>query len=177
MKHFIITGKKHAGKTTYTAKLIELLKNKDYMLYGFLNIGTFKDNVRDKFFIKSVHDNKEILFAERSDKSNGLTFCSYNFYEDGFNAAEEEYNKGLKNKSDFIVIDEVGKWELEQKGFFYLFNKMPVYSSIIIVCRDDFKDDINKLIFNSLAEIIYIDEDVYKISEKIMKTYKETVSL
>lgn len=177
MKHFIITGGKHTGKTTYVMKLINLLKNKGFLMYGFVNTGTFKDNVRDKFFIKSVHNNKEILFAERSDNSNGLSFCSYNFYEDGFLFGEKEYYEGIDYKSDFIVVDEIGKWELERKGFFYLFNRMPVYSSIILVCRDDVKNNINQLIFNNMAEIISIDEDIFKVSEKIINTYKNRAAL
>lgn len=177
MKHFIITGKKHAGKTTYTKELVNLLKNKGFKLYGFINIGTFKDNERDKFFIKSIHNHEERLFAERSNINNKLSFCSYNFYEDGFSFGENQYNNGIINKSDFIVVDEVGKWELERKGFFYLFNKMPVFSSIILVCRDDFKDDINQLIFNNMAEIISIDEDKYKVAEKIINTYNSLVRL
>ena len=54
---------------------------------------------------------------------------------------------------------------------------MPVFSSIILVCRDDFKDDINQLVFNNMAEIISIDEDKYQVAEKIINTYNSLVRL
>lgn len=177
MKHFIITGKKHSGKTTYTAEVVKILKNSRYSVCGFINTGTFKEGVRDKFFIKSVFSDNEILFAERKTYVEGLNFGGYQFYENGFNFAEKEYTQGINYKSDFIVIDEVGKWELEKKGFFYLFEKMPLFSSMILVCRDEFIEEINSLVFNNMAEIISIDENINKTAEKIMNTYKNTNAL
>ena len=154
MKHFIITGAKHAGKTTYALKLKDILAFNCVSAGGFLCEGTFKEGQRDSFFIKSLLTYEKVLIA-------------YN-----------EYEKSLLNKRKIIFIDEIGKWELEGGGFAALFNKMPVQAVLAAVCRYDFVKDINSLFFNNNAEVINIDDDILLNAEKIKNhIYNEEICL
>lgn len=171
MKHFIITGEKHAGKTTYAENLKDILAFSNISAGGFICEGTFKKGQRDSFFIKSLLTYKKVLFADKN-KSVGFenySFGSYTFYKNGFDFAYSEYEKSILNKRNIIFIDEIGKWELNGGGFAGLFNKMPVNAVIAAVCRYDFIKDINRYFFNNYAEVININDDILLSAERIKK--------
>lgn len=169
MKHFIITGARHAGKTTYASSLKDILAYNGINAGGFLCEGTFKEGKRDSFFIKSLLTYEKELIADKNvnNDSEDYSFGSFTFYKKGFDFAYNEYEKSILNKRDIIFIDEIGKMELEGGGFAGLFNKMPVNSVLAAVCRYDFAKDINSLFFNNNAEIINIDDDILLNAEKI----------
>lgn len=169
MKHFIITGARHAGKTTYVAKLKDLLTFNGINAGGFLCEGTFKNGQRDSFFIKSLLTDKKELIADKNESTDNecYSFGCFTFYKKGFDFASYEYEKSILEKKHIIFIDEIGKWELEGGGFAGLFQKMPVNSIIAAVCRYDFVKDINRKFFNDYAEIINIDDDILLSADKI----------
>ena len=169
MKHFIITGARHAGKTTYALKLKDILAFNGINTGGFICEGTFRNGQRDSFFIKSLLTYEKELIADKnkSDDSKNYFFGSYTFYKKGFDFAYNEYEKSILNKKDIIFIDEIGKMELEGGGFAGLFNKMPVKAVLAAVCRYDFIKDINNIFFNNYAEVINIDDDILFSAEKI----------
>lgn len=169
MKHFIITGARHAGKTTYASSLKDIFAFDGISSGGFLCEGTFKEGKRNCFFIKSLLTYEKELIADKnkSDDSKNYFFGSFTFYKKGFDFAYNEYEKSILNKKDIIFIDEIGKMELEGGGFAGLFNKMPVKAVLAAVCRYDFIKDINNIFFNNYAEVINIDDDILFSAEKI----------
>lgn len=173
MKHFIITGARHAGKTTYALKLKDILAFNGINTGGFICEGTFQNGQRDSFFIKSLLTYEKELIADKnkSSDSKNYFFGSFTFYKKGFDFAYHEYEKSILHKKDIIFIDEIGKMELEGGGFAGLFNKMPVKSILAAVCRYDFVKDINNIFFNNYAEVINIDDDILLSAEKIKKSY------
>lgn len=169
MKHFIITGARHAGKTTYASSLKDILAFDGISSGGFLCEGTFKEGKRDCFFIKSLLTYEKELIADKNEcaGNENYSFGSFTFYKKGFDFAYREYEKSILNKKDIIFIDEIGKLELEGGGFAGLFNKMPVKAVLAAVCRYDFIKDINNIFFNNYAEVLNIDDDILLNAEKI----------
>lgn len=169
MKHFIITGARHAGKTTYAAKLNEILSDTGISSGGFLCEGTFKDGERNSFFIKSLLTNEKELLADKNESINSenYSFGCFTFHQKGFDFAYKEYENSILNKKDVIFIDEIGRLELKGGGFAKLFYKMPVNSMLIAVCRYDFISEVNSVFFNNQAEIIYINDDILLSAEKV----------
>lgn len=169
MKHFIITGACHAGKTTYAAKLNEILSQTGISSGGFLCEGTFQNGERNSFFIKSLLTYEKELLADKNESINSETysFGCFTFYKKGFDFAYKEYKNSILNKKDIIFIDEIGRLELEGGGFEKLFHQMPVNSMLIAVCRYDFIKDINSMFFNNHAEIININDDIYLSARKV----------
>lgn len=169
MKHFIITGARHAGKTTYASSLKDILAFDGISSGGFICEGTFRNGQRDSFFIKSLLTYEKELIADKNEcaGNENYSFGSFTFYKKGFDFAYREYEKSILNKKDIIFIDEIGKMELEGGGFAGLFNKMPVKAVLAAVCRYDFIKDINNILFNNYAEVINIDDDILFSAEKI----------
>ena len=157
MKHFIITGARHAGKTTYASSLKDILAFDGISSGGFICEGTFRNGQRDSFFIKSLLTYEKELIADKNEcaGNENYSFGSFTFYKKGFDFAYREYEKSI------------GKMELEGGGFAGLFNKMPVKAVLAAVCRYDFIKDINNILFNNYAEVINIDDDILFSAEKI----------
>lgn len=171
MINFIITGKKHEGKTTYSYNLNNMLLRANISTGGFLSRGSFKDNIRHKFYLESLLDNNKTLLAEYG-KTGDFIYGGFGFYENAFNSAYHIYNNSISLKKDIIFIDEVGKWELSMGGFYNLLNKLPLYSHVLLVCRTDFANDINNLFFNNSAYILSIEESIENNFNTIINTLK-----
>lgn len=171
MINFIITGKKHEGKTTYSYNLNNMLLGANISTGGFLSKGYFNNNVRSSFYLENLLNNEKILLAEYG--SNGdFIYGGFGFYKDAFNKAYEIYNQSINLKKEIIFIDEVGKWELLGGGFYNLLNKLPLYSHILLVCRTDFANDINNLFFNNSAYILNIEEPIKNSFNTIINKLK-----
>lgn len=111
MKHILLTGKPHTGKTTLLKRIIRGLNN----CGGFYTEEIIKDNRRTGFRIKTL-DGREGILASKGLKSKfklgkyGINLKDLE--EIGVKAVEE----ALKTK-DTIVIDEIGKMELFSNKF------------------------------------------------------------
>ncbi len=167
MNHFILTGMRHEGKTSYGFELNNMLINKGYKTGGFLSPGEFKNGERDTFYIQTISSNKKELLAKKNE-SGDFNFGTYAFYNKAFQTAYNEYYDSIKKYADFIFIDETGKWELSHGGFYNMLQIMPVKSSLILLCRTDFEKDINLLFFNNKAEIINIHTSILESAEIII---------
>ncbi len=170
MNHFIITGKKHQGKTKYAFALNSMLLSTGFKTGGFLSQGYFKNSIRDRFYIYSLISHKKHILAKYAAEGD-FQFGNYGFYNTGFEYAFNEYDISLSSGKNIIFIDEIGKLELQGGGFYNIFSKMPVNASLITVCREDYTTDINNLFFNGSAEILNINTDLH-INIKIINNMK-----
>lgn len=112
MSIFILSKPIHSGKTT---ELLEWSKKQKYCS-GILMPDV--DGVRMMYDI-----NSKILFeAECKSKNinnrNLNKIGKYYFFEDSFNKANIILENSLKKTFNWLVIDEVGKLELNNDGFY-----------------------------------------------------------
>ena len=115
-KVVIIAGEKHAGKTTFTFKVVEKLKQSGFRVGGFLAPGSFENNRRSAFNLRAVESGEEV------------PLCSIHFEEGQqagpfrFNASAIDFGEQLLSPDeisgkDIVVIDEVGPLELKGMGW------------------------------------------------------------
>lgn len=112
----VITGDKHAGKTTFTANVVKNLQKEGFRVGGFLAPGSFENNRRSEFKLHAIESGEE------------MPLCSIHFTEGQeagpfrFDALGIDFGRKLLspkeiNDIDVIVIDEVGPLELKGKGW------------------------------------------------------------
>lgn len=102
----------HSGKTTQLMKWCNLKKN----IYGVLmpDINNFRKIYNIK--TKEIFD---IECTEAGDSKEPLTTVGrFNFYTAAFEKANSIIISALSQDTDWLVIDEAGKLELEKKGFY-----------------------------------------------------------
>lgn len=116
-KIHILTGKVESGKSTRLRELVEELKQRGTHVEGFLCRGNNQDGKRSGYTLANVRDGSEILFATREKRSGWREYGRFFFNPAAFTKGEEILMKAIDNKSEVVVIDEVGPLELEDCGW------------------------------------------------------------
>lgn len=165
MRSYIITGKVHSGKTTFSQSLCDLMVKDGYKTGGFLSIGYFNNNERSSFDILSLLTGEKMELAVRKDFIDSpYYFGSYLFNKEAVLFGEDTYKKSVENGCDFIFLDECGMYELKKGGFYNILTNLNNCNSIIIaVVRENFADMIDKEFFNSSS--IVLDIEKYTVQE------------
>jgi nucleoside-triphosphatase THEP1 len=114
---FIVTGRVQGGKTTFTAELVEALKQKGLHISGFLSRGTFRDGKRDSFILAPISGGKEIPLATDGFREGWSRYRRFCFNPRALEKGTEMVLSSLKHAPDLVVIDEVGPMELEGLGW------------------------------------------------------------
>ena len=144
MKSFkIVTGERGEGKTTY-------------ILSHFSN---YKGYV-------TVHRNDEYLLKDLETKEETLLLSHNSFLSEawkGWYINSSTFSKANKKLLSFndtkVVLDEVGMFEVEERGFFPFLNKAPLMDiDLVISVRREFIMEVKNKFFPSITpDIISVD--------------------
>lgn len=116
-KVIIITGKKQGGKTSFVEAFVKILERNGNMVKGFLAKGKFKDNVRSEFYISDIQSGKSVLLCNIKGNENQKRIGRFYFDEEGLKFGKNILKPSMLEKADFVVIDEIGPFELKGKGW------------------------------------------------------------
>lgn len=143
-KIFIISGGQGAGKTAKLWRIVRRLDQLNFRLAGFVAEGYWDGNLRSGFDLVNI-DNKDRKVLCRNEFAEKYTQIG-RFY---FNPEAINYGKNLLNirknqEMDLLVIDEIGRFELQGKLWAELFMKLIQDSNnnLIITARYIFVDEI-----------------------------------
>lgn len=106
---FILTGAIRSGKTT---ALTRLYTNYKGHVDGFLT----PDEGGLRIFI-SLDTGMVIPFEVKHAFDDIIKIGKYNFLNSTFQTAKKQLSKLINSSAKYIVIDEIGKLEIENKGF------------------------------------------------------------
>ena len=112
-----ITGLPGAGKTQALKKVIEMLEQEGVKIGGMITEPIVEEKHRKGFQIVDWMTQEKRVFAHLSQIQSKVTIGRYKV---DLTALDEVGVPALKNaieQSDLIVIDEVGKMELESESF------------------------------------------------------------
>jgi len=115
--HIIITGGIQSGKSTLTAALISFLKEEKISLAGILAPGLWRDNQRQGFDLIDLRSCKKYPLARRRPELNEIDLTPFEFFQEGLNAGSRALALENCRKASVIIIDEVGKLELNNSGW------------------------------------------------------------
>lgn len=170
-----ITGMPRVGKTEGLIRVIKRLEN-DYVFGGMITTGIEENGVRVGFKIVNWQTKEEKLFAH----INLDTSLRVGKYKVDLKVLEEfgipAIEKAINDESiDIVVIDEVGKMELESKKFREivreaLYCDKPVLLTLHKKSRDSLLQDIRNMNNVRIFEITRVNRNLlpYKI-EKLLK--------
>ena len=143
-KIFIITGGQGSGKTTFLANLIEYLRKENILIGGIIANGFWENNVRTGFELEDIYTGEKKILCLTNPIEGWEKFRRFYFNPEGFEFGNKVLNPANLAKADIIVIDEVGPFELEDKGWaqaiksLLKINKKPM----IWVVRENLTEDI-----------------------------------
>ena len=145
----------HSGKTTSLMRWCKDRENIEGVLMPDINGRR-----------KMLDITTQVLFdAEITEESTELITETgkYKFYTAAFESANDILLKAIDKSPAYIIIDEVGKLEMKEKGYYKAVVKLielekqkKLQSQLILVVRDSFVEDVIK--FFDLNECKIIDD-------------------
>jgi nucleoside-triphosphatase THEP1 len=177
-KIFIILGKQGSGKTTFLEKLVDGLAKSGVHAGGFVAQGMWSNKKRTGFNLKAIKDGQTIRLCSVDSRDGYNLFGQFWFNPEAIKLGHEIIMKESL-KSDIMVIDEIGIFELQENiwfdSFMYLLNETST-PAIITVREKIISDVIDKFglkkvsIFNnkdSITEIIDLIMDNLSLHQKL----------
>lgn len=112
--NFFISGMPKSGKTTAIRRLIKELESQGYAVGGFVSPEIKEHGTREGFYVEDIATGKTALLA--SITGEGPKISKYHVNVGSFEDVALECLRNAK-KYDVLVIDEIGRMELESVKF------------------------------------------------------------
>ncbi len=84
----------------------------------------------------------QVQLSEKSQEAESIQVGRFSFSKLAFQQAEQAILEALKTKPEWLILDEVGKLELQNSGFHHALNcclqgfKSKMFEQLILVVRD-----------------------------------------
>jgi nucleoside-triphosphatase THEP1 len=153
----------HSGKTTELLQWCSHKKN----IYGILMPDI---NGHRKILDLNTKEVFDIECADPENSSEVLTSVGrFHFYNKAFDKTNSIILDALEKSPAWLLIDEAGKLELEQKGFYTAIQKaVPIYKNkelqgnLLITVRDSLCDEVTRFFKLGDARVIHSLEGIGK---------------
>jgi len=173
-----ITGLPSAGKTQALIKVIEMLENEEWVVGGMITEPITKKGKRVGFNVKDWMTKEEDVLAHVKFDSK-IKVGKYGVDTDALERIGVKAIEKAAEEAEIIVIDEVGKMEVESKNFVQVVKKaLETDKSIILTLhkksRNPLLQDIRRRDDVRILEVTPINRSLlpYKIM-KLMKGEQE----
>ncbi len=107
----LLVGASGEGKTTTLQRAVT--KNNGLKFSGIICPGTFRNGRRYSSTVKCLHSGESALFAKREKNDGSGPFV---FYDEGRGLADKALCAKEHQKTDCVMVDEVGPLELKGEG-------------------------------------------------------------
>lgn len=132
-KVFIISGRSGQGKTTLLKLMVEVLKKKGLIISGFYAEGKWEENSRSNHRLVNISDNSKIELCTTNKTEGWQKEKHFYFNPEAIKFGNKILKEAIISKSKFIVIDEIGHFELQGKIWASAFEKLLKSTSKTIV--------------------------------------------
>jgi nucleoside-triphosphatase THEP1 len=140
MTTVVLTGAVHVGKTTVCRSVVELARKRGYCVAGILTLPILgADGVRLGLQVQDLLSGEKRLLARMDQDWGGPRVGDYHFDPDALQWGQDAMAKAIALGCDLLVIDEIGRLELEQKaGFHHVLALlgMSVLPRCLVIVRD-----------------------------------------
>jgi len=154
---FVITGAVGSGKTSCLQYLISTLKKHNLSVSGFYSLRKMSNGITTGYEIVNVSTGLKTRFLHIAGNQSQEKVGKYYIHDEGFTAAK---GATLSNDSKLLILDEIGKLELDGKGFasilkYVLKNHV---GSVLISIREEILYELIKKFEFEPAEVINVRE-------------------
>jgi nucleoside-triphosphatase THEP1 len=116
-KVFIISGEQGSGKTTFLVQIIEELKRSGIHPNGFIAKGFWINKERSQFDLIDLSNQHRILFCSKEFNQSWEQIGHFYINPAAIDFGEKILELARANQSTLCVIDEIGPFELQNKGW------------------------------------------------------------
>lgn len=158
-----ITGVPHVGKTQALLKIIRLLEEDDIVVGGMITESIIKGGDRVGFYVMDWMTKEKAVMAHK-DIDSKIRVSSYGVDIEALESVGVKAIEKATDEADVIVIDEVGKMEVESKRFVSAVNRAlettkPIILTLHKKSRNPLLQDIRRRNDVRLLEVTQINRD------------------
>lgn len=115
---FVVTGEVRQGKTTFTRRLIELLRAEGCTVGGFLALGVHDaEGQRIGFDLYDIQSGTALPLCTTTPQAGSMNIGNYYFHADTVERGRALLSEPEAAGAQLIVIDELGPLELSNRGW------------------------------------------------------------
>jgi len=155
---YIISGETRSGKTTYLNQIIRELREKHSTISigGIIAHGIDKDGERYGFDIENVATQEKHFLCSQEPQVDAQKIGRFYFSKKGFSFGNKALSSNL-DKTDLLVIDEIGYLELKGEGWFSAIEEALAYENLnmIWVVRKRILEEVLQLWQHSNTKVIH----------------------
>lgn len=139
---YIISGDKMSGKTTRCREFAMALKDRGFLIGGFIAPGEIEEGRRGKIFLQNLKSGENILFADREARDGWQHIQSFYFDPKAVKTGEI-WLQAHQSQSDYLFIDEVGRFDIQGEIWGNILPKLINSSNkLVLSIRDVFVDEV-----------------------------------
>ncbi|MBN2809939.1 MAG: hypothetical protein JXR80_10645 [Deltaproteobacteria bacterium] len=113
----IITGGVHSGKSLLAERLVQFLKSRQVALAGILAPGLWRNGLRQGFDLVDLGRGLSLPLARRRVAGEDSDLTPFAFFAEGLFAGARALDVKFCRDAAVIMVDEVGRLELQDKGW------------------------------------------------------------
>jgi nucleoside-triphosphatase THEP1 len=121
---FIITGDIGSGKTTCIKNLVTKLKSKNVSVGGFYSLRITENEITTGYNIVNIPTGEEQPFLRLDGRESQEKIGRFFIYPEGLKLGKDSLHRNSFIHSKLIVIDEIGKLELQGGGWAERFGQL-----------------------------------------------------
>lgn len=162
----ILTGNYAQGKTTRLQEIIHLLKKKKLNLEGFFAPRLMEEEQTIGYDLTDVNTGETLPFLRENKGINPIDIGKFAVEEETIQFFSKKINRDYHQKT-ILFIDEVGRWEIQEKGWFDTLQQIQSQTHLIqiwVVRRDFVPSVVEKF---SLKNPLIIDIEIQNLNESL----------
>jgi len=143
-KVFIVTGSIRGGKTTFTKKLIYILRLNNIEVAGILSERVMEGTMTTGYNLVNIETGEKQDFLRQYDDTWEGKIGRFRISEKGLAEGRKILSSLINHEHRLVIIDEVGMLELQNNGWAEDINNLLLKSSnhILITVRDIYIDEV-----------------------------------
>ncbi|MCB0283944.1 MAG: hypothetical protein KDF60_15270 [Calditrichaeota bacterium] len=143
-KVFIVSGNIGEGKTSSIEELVQNLKSQNIKIGGIFSPRIMEDDETIGYDIIDISTNRREIFLRKTNSDQHDKIGNYSIFENGLQAGIKALDQSINDTRQLVVIDEVGKLELSDKGWAANINHWLHYSDadLLISVRSSFTEQV-----------------------------------
>ena len=159
-KVFIISGTAGEGKTTFIKKLSETFKTDNISFGGILSQRVMANSQTTGYDVVNIEIEDKEVFLRRTEEDSMEKIGIFSIYPEGIKFGIRILLRSRELRKKIIVIDEVGKLELGNKGWASCIKDLKDASEnhLLIAVRDSLIDEV-------ISKWQFKHYFIYKVSE------------
>ena len=142
-KSIFVTGEVESGKTRLIKEVVSELRKENFSISGFYSERIMKNGQTTGYDVVNILSGEKVKFLRTEGNSTQSKIGKYYIYPKALTLFE----KASRNNSDEIfLLDEVGRLELQEKGWYNVLQHMANESKkhLLLVVREEVIDEVAK---------------------------------